>query len=109
MRATEKSKRALAEKESELRRLAEEAEALRTSSDKLKELEKEHGKERKKSIAMISKMDQLGLDVEKLKATIELLTKDKEEREKVSEKSHQFCALANYVILTRYACRSCLR
>eukprot|EP00519_Triparma_laevis_P015534 CAMPEP_0182490998 /NCGR_PEP_ID=MMETSP1321-20130603/641_1 /TAXON_ID=91990 /ORGANISM="Bolidomonas sp., Strain RCC1657" /LENGTH=781 /DNA_ID=CAMNT_0024693245 /DNA_START=18 /DNA_END=2360 /DNA_ORIENTATION=- len=83
MRATEKSKRALAEKESELRRLAEEAEALRTSSDKLKELEKEHGKERKKSIAMISKMDQLGLDVEKLKATIELLTKDKEEREKL--------------------------
>ncbi|GMI16182.1 hypothetical protein TrLO_g5347 [Triparma laevis f. longispina] len=82
-RVSEKSKRALAEKESELKRLAEEAEALRTSSDKLKELEKEHGKERKKSIQMTSKMDQLGLDVEKLKATIELLTKEKEEREKL--------------------------
>jgi chromosome segregation ATPase len=69
--ATEKSKRALAEKERELKKLAEEAEALRSTSDKLKELEKEHGKERRKSVAALSKADQLGLEMEKMRALLE--------------------------------------
>ncbi|GMI36755.1 hypothetical protein TrRE_jg9655, partial [Triparma retinervis] len=69
--ATEKSKRALAEKEKELRKLAEEAEALRSTSDKLKELEKEHGKERRKSVAALSKAEGMGLELERLRALVE--------------------------------------
>lgn len=52
------------------------AEALRSSSDKAKEHEKELGKERRKSLAMIGKADQLDLEAEKL-------SKEKDEREKL--------------------------
>jgi len=61
---------------------------LRSTSDKLKELEKEHGKERRRSVAALSKADQLGLEMEKLRATIAHLQKESEEQQKhLSEKA----------------------
>jgi len=81
--AGEKTKKDLAAKENELKKLAEEAESLRGTSDKLKDLEREHGNERRKSLQAIGKADQLGLEMEKLKALIEQLTKERAAQQQI--------------------------
>jgi len=57
--ASEKTKGELKKKETELKKLAEEAEALRSSHDKYIELEKEHKLERRNSQAVLTKLEGL--------------------------------------------------
>ena len=100
--ASEKTKKQLDEKEAEVKKLAEEAEALRAASDKLKEMEKEHGKERKKSLLLTSRADQLGLEVERLTGVVEALGGEKTARDKMmAESAEREFRLREDVLATR--------
>ena len=85
--AVEKTKKQIDEegkaKEAELKKIADEAEALRQAQEKLKELEKEHGKERKKSMAAISAAESLTGDLKRLQASIDEMSGEKNSRDKM--------------------------